>query len=64
MIVRITIITAQEARQRTERARAEQQAEYDELNEQLEDQIRATAGQVELSKKKDAEVGVKRFISK
>lgn len=57
-------MAVQEARQRTERARAEQQAEYDELNEQLEDQIRATAGQVELSKKKDAEVGVKRFISK
>ena len=56
-------MAVQEARQRTERARAEQQAEYDELNEQLEDQIRATAGQVELSKKKDAEVGVKRFIS-
>ena len=57
-------MAVQEARQRTERARAEQQAEYDELNEQLEDQIRATAGQVELSKKKDAEVSVECFISK
>ncbi|KAK6019874.1 myosin head [Ostertagia ostertagi] len=37
-------------------ARAEQQAEYDDLTDQLDEQSRATAAQIELGKKKDMEV--------
>uniref|UniRef100_A0A1I7XGT4 Myosin motor domain-containing protein n=1 Tax=Heterorhabditis bacteriophora TaxID=37862 RepID=A0A1I7XGT4_HETBA len=46
-------LLTKESRQRADRARADQQAEYDELTDQLEEQARATTAQIELGKKKN-----------
>ncbi|KIH57527.1 myosin head [Ancylostoma duodenale] len=45
-----------ESRQRADRARSEQQAEFDDLSEQLDEHARATAAEIELGKKKDTEI--------